>query len=280
MLKHRFTTGLVLAVATVCALLLLPHPAVAVLMLLIILVAGWEWGALTGLRSLLSKLLYVSVLGLALAVSGYLCVSGPSLGLVMLIAALWWVAVLVILSVAEPRSARALEGRYPLQIALLFAGLLTLVPCWLTAKILHGLEPGLLLFLFLLVWTADSMAFVTGKRFGKTKLAPVLSPGKTREGLFGALLGTVVVALLAAFGFGLPLPFLFYFIGLCLATTLFSVVGDLFESLLKRLAGVKDSGNILPGHGGVLDRIDSLTAAAPVFTLGLYWADWPEKMLI
>lgn len=278
MLKHRLITGLLLAVTTVSVLLWLPHFAVAVLMFLVILVAGWEWSGLVGLKSPNFRLLYVTVLGLVLAVSWYFYASGPNLSLIFGITALWWVSVLVVLAAAEPRSQPAIGVRHPLQIALLFAGLLTLVPCWLTANMLHELQPGLLLFLFVLVWTADSMAFFTGKRFGKTKLAPALSPGKTREGLWGALFGAVFLALLMAFGLGLPLSFVFYFVGLCLVTTLFSVAGDLFESLLKRLAGVKDSGNILPGHGGVLDRIDSLTAAIPIFTMGLYWVGWPEKI--
>jgi phosphatidate cytidylyltransferase len=278
MLKQRLTTGLALAAVTVCALLWLPHSAVSLLLLAVILAAGWEWAVLAGLKTPLARALYVSVLALTLGLFWYASISEQNLAFVLGISGLWWGSVLVILSLSEPKPVLAMDGRYLLRTTLLAAGLLTLVPCWLAAKLLHDIQPGLLLFSLLLIWVADSMAFFTGKRFGKTKLAPLLSPGKTREGLFGALVGALAIAALAAIWFRLPPSHVFYFIGLCLVATLFSVVGDLFESLIKRLAGVKDSSNILPGHGGILDRIDSFTAAAPVFTLGLYWISWPEKM--
>ena len=120
---------------------------------------------------------------------------------------------------------------------------------------------------------ADSAAYFVGKRFGRNKLAEQLSPGKTREGVLGALAGTLILSFIglwiwrAELQFGLAI----YFVLLCLLSALISVVGDLFESLLKRNAGKKDSGKLIPGHGGVLDRIDSLLAAAPGFMLGLYW---------
>ena len=118
-----------------------------------------------------------------------------------------------------------------LKHVLVASGFIVLVPAWLALTVLHKQGPKLLMFLLALVWIADIAAYFVGKRFGKNKLAPNLSPGKS----------------------------------------LISVVGDLYESLLKRSAGVKDSGRILPGHGGVLDRIDSLTAAAPGFVLGMLW---------
>jgi phosphatidate cytidylyltransferase len=128
-----------------------------------------------------------------------------------------------------------------------------------------------LLFFFVLIWLADSAAYFSGKKFGRNKLAEQLSPGKTREGLWGALIATFILSLIGVLQFGLSPISSVYFIMLCLLTALISVVGDLYESLLKRNAGVKDSGFLIPGHGGVLDRIDSLLAAAPGFILGLYW---------
>ena len=127
------------------------------------------------------------------------------------------------------------------------------------------------MFLLALVWVADITAYFVGKRFGKNKLAPLLSPGKSREGVIGALLASLVMAIIGLRIFTFDKQASMYFIGLCVLTALISVVGDLYESLLKRKAGAKDSGTILPGHGGVLDRIDSLTAAAPIYLLGLYW---------
>ncbi len=129
---------------------------------------------------------------------------------------------------------------------------------------------GMLLYLFSLVWIADIGAYFSGRKFGKHKLAPTISPGKTWEGLIGGLLANLVwifgiYQLSSGWGLGL-----LQFLLISLATSLFSVVGDLFESVLKREAGVKDSGKLLPGHGGVLDRVDSVIAAAPVFVAGIF----------
>jgi len=129
---------------------------------------------------------------------------------------------------------------------------------------------GMLLYLFSLVWIADIGAYFSGRKFGKHKLAPTISPGKTWEGLIGGLLANLVwivgvYQLSSGWGLGLP-----QFLLISLATSLISVVGDLFESILKREAGVKDSGKLLPGHGGVLDRVDSVIAAAPVFVAGIF----------
>ncbi len=127
------------------------------------------------------------------------------------------------------------------------------------------------LLVMVLVSCADIGAYFAGRSFGRHKLAPQVSPGKTWEGLLGALAVTSVVAWVAARLFLMPTEFVFNFIVLCLVTVLVSVVGDLSESMFKRMVGAKDSGGLLPGHGGVLDRIDSLTAAAPLFATGVLW---------
>jgi phosphatidate cytidylyltransferase len=150
----------------------------------------------------------------------------------------------------------------------LVCGLLTLLPSLTAVIALRAVSPPSLMMLLLVVWAADIGAYFTGRAFGRHKLAPRVSPGKTWEGLAGGLAAAVLVA--AAGGAWLPVargPFIL----ICMFVCLFSVVGDLSESLFKRQAGVKDSGALFPGHGGVLDRVDSLTAAAPVYWLGLYW---------
>ena len=152
-----------------------------------------------------------------------------------------------------------------------FSGVFVLPTAWLALVLLHERGAMLFLFMFVLIWVADSAAYFTGKRFGKTKLAAALSPGKTREGLWGALIAGAGFAVIGVVWLPVELQFAAYFIMLCLICVLISVVGDLFESLLKRNAGVKDSGNILPGHGGLLDRVDSVLAAAPVFLFGYHW---------
>ena len=128
---------------------------------------------------------------------------------------------------------------------------------------------GYVLFLLFLIWIADSGAYFTGRRWGQRKLALSISPGKTWEGVWGASLAALVFAMLGAVVLEVRMPWPGFVI-LSMVTVGFSIAGDLFESMLKRQRGLKDSGSLLPGHGGVLDRVDSLTAAVPVFLLGLY----------
>jgi len=138
---------------------------------------------------------------------------------------------------------------------------------------IHALYQGSewLLYSLSLVWVADTGAYFSGKKFGKHKLAPNISPGKTKEGLLGALISTSLYSLMASFYFSLDTEHSAMLILLSIILTFISVSGDLYFSFLKREAGVKDSGNILPGHGGILDRIDSVLAAMPVFIAGYSW---------
>ncbi len=176
------------------------------------------------------------------------------------LAMIWWLVALCWIVFAPRRVA-------PWSAAL--AGVLALVPAWLALVRLrldapHGAE--WVLFSLLLVWGADIGAYFFGRRFGRLRLAPDVSPGKTWEGVIGGVAASAVVALLGSAWFHLPAVM---FLPLCLVAVSFSIVGDLTESLLKRFAGVKDSGTLFPGHGGVMDRIDSVTGAAPVLFFGL-----------
>jgi phosphatidate cytidylyltransferase len=149
-------------------------------------------------------------------------------------------------------------------------GAFVLVPCWASINYIRNQDEGPLglLFLFVLIWGADSAAYFVGKKWGTKRLAPYVSPGKSWQGLMGALLVSTLIVLTTLWLCNVPFPIWPWAIVLSLVTVLFSIVGDLFESMIKRQAKVKDSGKLLPGHGGVLDRIDSLTAAAPIFVLG------------
>ena len=147
-------------------------------------------------------------------------------------------------------------------------GVLVLVPAWLALDFLYLQSPALMLFALLIVWVADIGAYFVGKGFGRVKLAPQISPGKTWEGALGGLCAVMVLAAIGAQVFEIDIAVLLPF---CLAVAMISIVGDLTESMFKRNAGVKDSGTLFPGHGGVLDRIDSVTAAAPLFALALRW---------
>jgi phosphatidate cytidylyltransferase len=184
---------------------------------------------------------------------------------ILVLTMLWWLAGLLWLAFASRRGGR---------LAAALAGLAVLAPAAVGLARLVLIEPQgreLLLFLVVLTAAADVGAFFGGRRFGRRKLAPVISPGKTWEGLMS---GMLAASLAAAGGAMLLRQPLLPWLGLCLVVALMSVVGDLVESMFKRRTGLKDSGNLLPGHGGVLDRIDSLTAAAPAFVLGLLILGW------
>lgn len=187
---------------------------------------------------------------------------------VLSLAAAWWTLVLIVLAVYEPgwsqgRAARAWPG------LVLVVGVLALVPAAVALIWLHALGPLWLLAPMALVAAADTGAYFVGRRFGRHKLAPSISPGKTREGVLGAVFAVAVLGAVWAAALGLEGWSALQFILLAVIVGLWSVSGDLFESVLKRERGVKDSGQMLPGHGGVLDRIDSLLVAAPLFLLGV-----------
>jgi len=187
---------------------------------------------------------------------------GPRFVWLMRITVLWWVVALLWL-VCAPRRVGG--------VAAALAGILALVPTWLALARIDALwrhGPEWIFFILTLAFAADTGAFFVGRNFGRVRLAAHVSPNKTWEGVIGGMTLTLLVGAVADGWFGLPLlPFLF----LCLAAAAFSVVGDLTESMLKRHVGVKDSGRLFPGHGGMLDRMDSVTAATPVMALGLMW---------
>ena len=269
-LKTRILTALVLIALLLAALFYLPPGWVAVLFGVFIAAAVWEWGTLSGIRSSAGRVAYVLVLLLFGSAGIYGVAMQPPLALPFFAAAaLWWLwslADLIRHPVATRGMFTALAGR-------LAGGALVLIPPWAAAVYLlttDAKSPWTLLYLFVLVWVADTAAYFAGSSFGKTKLAPHISPGKTVEGVAGGVLGVVLLAwLCGTMLWRLESWALVRWIGLAVVTGLFSVVGDLTESKLKRIAGVKDSGNLIPGHGGVLDRIDALTAAMPVFVLGI-----------
>ncbi len=265
MLRQRVITGAILIPVMVAILLKFPTTWLAILFGFIALAGAWEWATLVS-KGLLIKVMYVSICAV-LMLAGWFWLQREHMRLLMLAASCFWVLVLFLLTIYRA----SWLGQPALHSFLWHSGYVVIVTGWIAIIHLHKQLPALLLFLFVLIWVADSAAYFAGKKFGRVKLAEKLSPGKTREGLWGALVATLLLALAGVWQFDLKPGAAVYFIILSLLTALISVVGDLFESLLKRNAGVKDSGFLVPGHGGVLDRIDSLLAASPGFILGLYW---------
>ncbi len=272
MLKQRVITASVLASLFVWGVIALPTTYVSLLFAVMVTVGAVEWTRLMGAPAPIGKYKFVALIWVLMVVSAWVSQHAPLFYLLLTASVLWWGYALRLI---QRFSAHVLSGahaatttQFPLA-ALPAIGVVLLVPTWIAMVVLHSISPYWLLLLLFLIWGADTGAYFAGRAFGKHKLAPQVSPGKSWEGVAGAMAMTVVVALVGGILLDVSGVALFALVMLALVTVAFSIVGDLMESLMKRRAGVKDSGTLLPGHGGVLDRIDSLTAAAPLFALGI-----------
>lgn len=257
MLRQRVITALLLAPLALLVILWIPHEATMAVLALLVLAGAWEWAAFAGFSAAAARAAYVGVIALAIAALWIVGAGQPRLDAVLDAALVWWFVALLWVALFPTRMSRVAAG---------IAGFLVLVPAWLALVRLHDRAPQLVLFLVLLVVAADVGAYFAGRRFGAHKLAPRVSPGKTWEGVYGGLIAAALMAGVGVYWFDVSAP---AFFALCGLVVLASIVGDLTESLFKRHAGLKDSGSLLPGHGGVLDRVDSVTAAAPVFLISL-----------
>ncbi|MEY2701182.1 MAG: phosphatidate cytidylyltransferase [Pseudomonadota bacterium] len=273
MLKHRVITALVLVPLVVAAVLWLPQIWFAYIWGIFILAGVWEWSALSGLASRGSRLAYIA---LALAIMLTARWWGEYLldYLVWPVIA-WWVAICMLMR-QWPK--RLVERHYSMGLKLAL-GMFILMSSWILLVWMR-VNFGVLhvLYLLVLIWSADIAAYFVGKNWGMTPLMPDISPGKTVEGLWGALIATLILSACVGTAYkfwgeswgrqAFPATMITDFVFISLLTVVVSVGGDLFESLMKRQSGVKDSGSLLPGHGGVLDRIDSLLAATCIFYAG------------
>ena len=257
MLKKRVITAIV-AVAVLLLVLFVVPPLVAEAVIAIMMLGGaWEWSGFLGVRSRNSRVAYVILLAVVMGVVYW---QAPQInGLLFQVALVWWFGALL-WTFFYPT---------PIPVAVRWiGGILVLVPLYNALIVLYQVNPAILLGALLIVWAADTGAFVAGKMLGRVKLAPSISPGKTWEGVIGGLVTVSLLAVVGAYWFDARIEVLVPF---CLAIACASVVGDLTVSMFKRTAGLKDSGTLFPGHGGVLDRIDSVAAAAPLFALGISW---------
>lgn len=259
MLRRRvLTAGIALSVLAV-VLFVLPVIAARTVIVLLMLGGAWEWSGFIFSNARNSRFVYLLFIA-ALIAAIFGALPDPQLvGLVLKIALAWWFAALAWLFFFPTPIARPLAS---------VCGVLVIVPAWLSLDFLYLKSPQLLLFALLIVWIADIGAYFVGKGFGRVKLAPQISPGKTWEGVLGGLCAVMVLAALGSQVLEIDMTVLIPF---CLAVAMLSIVGDLTVSMFKRNAGLKDSGTLFPGHGGILDRIDSVAAAAPLFALALGW---------
>jgi phosphatidate cytidylyltransferase len=261
MLRSRVLTALALAALLIGAILYSPPQFTAALLGLILVIGAWEWSAFLAVATPW-RWLYVSLLVACGLLALRLLLEPQRFAATMIVAAVWWLLALLWIATAPQRVGR---------LAAALAGALALLPTW-TALVhidMHWSRGAQwTLFVLALSFAADTGAFFAGRQFGRVPLAPRVSPKKTWEGVMGGMLLALVVGAFGTVWFGLQPT---RFVPLCLAAAAFSVVGDLTESMLKRHVHLKDSGRVFPGHGGVLDRVDSVSAATPIMTLGLIW---------
>jgi len=271
MLYQRILTAIPLAAFVFWIIFFQPTSVFFYFVLFLVSIAGYEWAKLSGVVNVLIRLVFaIMITAVTWLIQQYAIdyVIWP-----IYVAVMWWFSITYYLKIAKPKSASS-----SLKIDKLFVAFIVLPAAALAMQQIHSLQIGIeqqgpywLFYALSLVWIADIGAYFSGKKFGKNKLAPHISPGKTKEGLIGAVMATSIYTLFASYYFNLNTDKAMLLVLLSIILTFISVSGDLYISFLKREAGVKDSGNILPGHGGILDRIDSVLAAMPVFLIGFNW---------
>lgn len=275
MLYQRILTAIPLAAFVGWMIFFQPTSVFFYFVLFIVLIAGYEWAKLSGINNVYIRYIFaLFITVIAWALKQY---AADYALWAIYIAVMWWFSISYYLKFAKPKSPTS-----ELRLDKLLVAFIVLPAAALSMEMIHSMYVGIdwqgpawLFYALSLVWVADIGAYFSGKKFGKNKLAPDISPGKTKEGLFGALLATSLYTLIASYYFELSSERAIILVLLSVILTFISVSGDLYFSFLKREAGLKDSGNILPGHGGILDRIDSVLAAMPVFVLGFNWWIYP-----
>ncbi len=271
MLYQRILTAVPLAAFVFWMIFFQPSSVFLYFVLFIVLISAYEWAKLAGVTNSLLRILFAAVITvITWAFQQY---AAEYILWPIYVSVMWWISISYYLKIAKPKAVDS-----AVKLDKLFIAFIVLPAAALAMQEIHSIYIGLdkqgpywLFYALSLVWVADIGAYFSGKKFGKNKLAPHISPGKTKEGLMGAVVATTLYTLLASYYFDLNTDRATLLVLLSVMLTFISVSGDLYISFLKREAGLKDSGNILPGHGGMLDRIDSVLAAMPVFLLGFNW---------
>ncbi len=267
MLKQRILTAVILGSIVIAIIATGPQLLFSLLMGVFVLVGAWEWAGLSGPDNQLYRTAYAMLTAGLSSLLFFITDQSFSHG-IYIIGTLWWcLAFIMVIFYQYGRPAIPKNN-----ILKYLSGFCVLIPATLGLIYLYGADGGplLVLLLFILIWVIDSSAYFIGRRWGKRKLADRVSPGKSWEGFIASLLAAGIMALVYVESGLISVTNTTCLIILFIMTAGFSVIGDLFESMYKRNANLKDSSQLLPGHGGVLDRIDSLTAAVPVYALGLW----------
>lgn len=273
MLYQRILTAIPLAIFVFWIIFFQPTSVFSYFIFFVILIAGYEWARLSGVENSLLRIIYAIVVTVfTWCLSTY---AADYISWAIYFSVLWWLAVTFYLMSAKPKQAND-----SVKLDKLIIAFIILPAAALAMQNIHGFSQGAawLFYALSLVWVADIGAYFSGKNFGKNKLAPAISPGKTKEGLYGAVLATSLYTVVASYYFKLSIEQSALLVLLSVIVTFVSVSGDLYISFLKREVGLKDTGKILPGHGGILDRIDSVLAAMPVFIAGCDLLIFPDML--
>lgn len=265
MLKQRIITALILVPLVLGAIFYLPNHWFALAMAVPVLLGAYEWANIMGHENSGERIPFVGVTAVLMAATYWLL-----LKFVVPLAIVWWIVAFRFVK-AYPDGTANWSGTPKMFLI----GLALLVPAWMGLVMLQGQANGSawVMYVMFLIWGADTGAYFAGRRFGKNKLAPAVSPGKSKEGMWGGVATTFLIALgVAIFTSAAELVGLVAFLVISMFAVFASVLGDLVESMFKRHRGIKDSSQLLPGHGGILDRIDSVTSAVPVFVGLMYLA--------
>lgn len=258
MLKTRILTAVVAGLILLAVLFALPELLARAVIAGLMLMGAWEWSGFFGSENS-SRYAFVALVAAMILPAFIWLREVGDLAAVFQIALVWWVLAFIWTFFFPTPIARTVAW---------LGGLLVIVPAFIALDWLFQLGVWTLLFMLAIVWVADIGAYFAGKAFGRVKLAEAISPGKTWEGVIGGLLAVTLLISIESALLGFPMLDV---LPLGLAVAVISVVGDLTVSMFKRNAGLKDSGNLFPGHGGVLDRVDSVTAAVPLFALEVTW---------
>lgn len=258
----RFISTIVLAPLVIWGILAISLPTFEIITALVMLLVAWEWAGLIPIKTAYNKIVYLLLL---LGFFGIIQFVQQPL-YILFVGVLWWLVSIFLLARYE-----LYESKTNQRILHALYGLLAIAPCWVALNTLRAEPNGaqMILLFLLMLWSTDIGAYLVGSRFGKTRFSPKLSPKKSIEGAVGGLVLMLLVAIGGILWLHIPASqWISYFLA-AIVLFVFSIIGDLFESLLKRKAGVKDSGKLIPGHGGIFDRLDSMLAAAPVFTFAV-----------
>ena len=263
MLKQRILTAIPLAALVIWGILTQPSDIIFYALITIIVISGWEWARLSGIKNIAYRIIYAVLIGALVFLSQQYIGKYPELlNPVLLFSVIFWLIAIYHMFSKGPNADAAGVSLFKVIL-----GPIVLLPPILALMEIRDQSSLWLFYCLSIIWVADIGAYFSGKRFGKNKLAPNLSPGKTKEGLYGAVFATAIYSYLASMVFELQVIQTLLLLIVAALATYISVAGDLFFSLLKREQNLKDTGNILPGHGGILDRIDSVTSSAPLFAL-------------